>query len=347
MSVLAVHSLSKSYGATRAVQDVSLSVERGDVYGLLGPNGSGKTTTLCCALGLLAFDSGSIEILGVPASAIHRTAGRVAVVFDGATLVDGLTCRQNLRYARRLLGHDGGRGEDEVLALTGIAELGDRRAGRLSLGQRRRLSIARALLGRPELLVLDEPLSGLDTVGVRGMLELFRKLSGGGLTLVVSSHRLHEMESIVNRVAILLGGRLVRESSLDELLAGRRPRLDVSVAPAARALALVRALPGIERAELLPPAGASAASAAAAPGATATAPPAAAGAGATAATPAAPADGGRLEIWPGDVPPAAINRALVAGGCDVSALSVERLTLQSVFESLVDQARAAGVQVPA
>ncbi len=311
MSVLSVQSLCKSYGATRAVDDVSLSVERGDVYGLLGPNGSGKTTTLACALGLLGFDSGRIEILGVPAAQIHRTAGRVAVVFDGATLVDNLSCRQNLQYARRLLGHSGGRSDSEVLALTGIEALADRRAGRLSLGQRRRLSIARALLGRPELLLLDEPLSGLDTVGVSAMLELFRALSAEGLTLLISSHRLHEMETIVNRVAILLGGRLVRQATLDELLSGRRPRLALSVTPATRALELLRALPGIERAELAAPAGT------------------------------------MLEVWPGDVPAAAVNRALVSGGCEVSALSVEQLTLQSVFESLVGEARASGLVVPA
>ncbi|MBM3984683.1 MAG: ABC transporter ATP-binding protein, partial [Planctomycetes bacterium] len=234
-AALAVRDLSKSYGATRAVQDVSLTVQRGDVFGLLGPNGSGKTTTLSCALGLLPIDAGSIEVLGRPAHRIHETAGRVAVVFDGATLVDGLTCRQNLQYARRVLGHAGGRPDAELLALTGIESLAERRAGRLSLGQRRRLSIARALIGQPELLVLDEPLSGLDTVGVRAMLQLFRSLHGQGLTLLVSSHRLPEMETILTRAAILVGGRLLREASLDELLHGQRLRLRVRATPAADA----------------------------------------------------------------------------------------------------------------
>ena len=313
MPVLSIQSLNRSYGPVRAVQDVSLTVQAGDIYGLLGPNGSGKTTTLSCALGLLAPDSGRIEVLGVPAAQIHRTMGRVAVVFDGATLVDGLTCRQNLQYARSLLGHSGGRSDEEVLALTGIASLIDRRAGRLSLGQRRRLSIARALLGKPELIVLDEPLSGLDTVGVRAMLELFRALQAQGHTLVVSSHRLHEMETIVTRLAILLGGRLVRECSLDELLEGRRPRLLVRATPLGQARAILGALPGLERAEP------------------------AAGAG----------EDGLLRVWPGALGPAAVNRALVSGGCDVSTLAPERVTLQSAFEALVDDARAAGVEIPA
>src|SRR5215470_823695 len=118
-AALAVRKLSKSYGAVRAVQDVSFEVPAGSVCGLLGPNGSGKTTTLSCALGLLGFEAGRIEILGVPSSQIQRTHGRVAVVFDSATLVDALSCRQNLQYARRLLGHRGGRSDDEALKLTG------------------------------------------------------------------------------------------------------------------------------------------------------------------------------------------------------------------------------------
>jgi ABC-2 type transport system ATP-binding protein len=297
--VLLIEHLSRSYGATRAVQDVSLSVRAGDVYGLLGPNGSGKTTTLACALGLLTPDSGRIEILGVPAAQIHHTLGRVAVVFDGATLVDGLSCRQNLQYARRLLGHDGGRSDEEALELTGIAALADRRASRLSLGQRRRLSIARALIGRPELLVLDEPLSALDTVGVTAMLALFRRLHDEGLTIVVSSHRLHEMQTVVSRVAILMGGRLVREASLEEILRGRSPRLTIRASPAPDAAALLQRLPGIERVERLP--------------------------------------SDELVVLPGTLQPAAINAALVGGGCAVSALVPERVTLQSAFESLVDK----------
>lgn len=306
-AALCVRSLTKSYGAMRAVQDVSLTVQRGDVYGLLGPNGSGKTTTLSCALGLLHHDAGTIEVLGRPAARIHETAGRVAVVFDSATLVDGLTCRQNLQYARRILGHAGGRADDELLELAGIRPLADRRAGRLSLGQRRRLSIARALIGRPELLVLDEPLSGLDTVGVRSMLQLFRDLHAGGLTLLVSSHRLPEMETILTRAAILVGGRLLRESTLDELLHGQRLRLRVQAAPAARA------------AEVLARAGAT----------------------------LLPGRGDELLVEPGAAAPAALNAALVAAGCEVSALVPERSTLLSAFESLVDEQRARGVEVPA
>jgi ABC-2 type transport system ATP-binding protein len=306
---LAVRNLVKSYGSVRAVRDVSFEVPQGSICGLLGPNGSGKTTTLSCALGLLPFDSGAIDVLGHPAQRIHETAGRVAVVFDGATLADGLSCRQNLQYARRTLGHAGGRSDDEALQLTGIAELAGRRAGGLSLGQRRRLSIARALIGRPELLILDEPLSGLDTVGVRAMLQLFTRLHEQGLTLLVSSHRLPEMETILTRAAIIMGGRLLREASLDELLQGQRLRLRVRAAPAPDAVAALARLPGVALLERRPD--------------------------------------DELVVLPGSTSPAAVNAALVAAGCAVSALVPERSTLLSVFESLVDEQRAQGVEVPA
>ena len=308
-AAMAVRNLVKTYGDVRAVDDVSFEVPQGSIYGLLGPNGSGKTTTLNCALGLLGHDSGRVEVLGLPSARIHDTAGRVAVVFDSATLVDGLTCRQNLQYARKLLGHRGGRPDDEALELTGIASLASRRAGRLSLGQRRRLSIARALIGKPELLVLDEPLSGLDTVGVRSMLRLFRELHGHGLTLLVSSHRLPEMETILTRVAIIMAGRLLREASLDDLLHGQKLRLRVRAAPAPDALAAIAKLRGVTLLERR--------------------------------------SDDELVLLPGETAPAAINAALVQAGCAVSAFVPERATLVSAFEELVDQERARGHEVPA
>jgi len=311
--VVTVAGLSKSYGPVKAVDGVSFTVEEGDVFGLLGPNGSGKTTTLSCLLGLLRFEAGTIEVLGQPAAAVERTAGQVAVVFDSATLVDGLTCRQNLEYARQYLGHDGGRAADEALRLTGIEPLADRRAGRLSLGQRRRLSIARALIGRPRLLVLDEPLSGLDTVGVRAMLALFSALQREGLTLMLSSHRLHEMETVVNRVAVLMRGRLVANAPLDTLLQGGRPRLRVRASPPDVAAGVIASLVGPAGFERRP----------------------------GGADPAAGAAADEFVLAPGDTDPAALNRALVGAGCAVSALVPERITLQSAFEDLLD-----GAEVP-
>lgn len=303
MSVLEVRALEKRYGRVRAVRGVTFEVERGRIHGFLGPNGSGKTTTLACALGLLRPTSGEVRVLGVPSSRIHETRGRVASVFDASTLVPSLSVRANLTYARRLLGHRGGRGVADVLELVGLADLAGRRASGLSLGQARRLSIARALLGKPELVVLDEPLSGLDTVGVLDVLDLFRRLSAEGTTLVVSSHRMHEMERVVTHVGVILGGELVAEGTLADLLGGDG-RLRVRAAPAGRAGEVLTRAEGVRSVEASP-------------------------------------DGAlRVEVERGREP--ALVRSLVDAGVDVLEVARERRTLQGVFEELVRARRREG-----
>jgi len=300
MPALRIESLSKAFGRTVAVHDVSLTVERGQLYGLLGPNGAGKTTTLACALGLLQPDGGTISVLGQPASQIHTLCGKVAVVFDQPTLVRGLSVSQNLAYAQRLLGHKGGRSATDALQLAGIADLAGRRAGRLSLGQSRRLAIARALLGQPELLVLDEPLSGLDTLGVTSMLALFSELRDQGLTLVLSSHRLHELERIVSHVGVVIGGRVVREATLDDLLQGVAGQLRVRVDDVPRARTALAQVDGAILGQ-------------------------------------SDEAKGLLRLDPGPQGAPAITKALVDAGCAVSAIEPMRSGLQSVFETLLEE----------
>jgi len=305
---LRTRSLVKRYGRFEAVRDVSIEVERGAIYGLLGPNGSGKTTSLACALGLLRPTSGTAEVLGEPAARIARTRGRVAAVFDRPALVPGLTVAANLRYVRRLLGHRGGRADAEALELVGLDELARQRAGRLSLGQSRRLSIATALIGRPELVVLDEPLSGLDAVGVLETLALFRRLADDGLTLVLSSHRLFEMERVLTHGGVLLDGRLVRQGTLDELVGGGAYAVRVRTTRSGPAGEVARRVPGVACCEVVQPAG---------DGAT-----------------------GELRVeLPREAVPE-LNRALVEAGCAVSELAPERGGLQAAFEALLREAHA-------
>jgi len=310
--VLKIRSLTKRYGRFLAVQGVDLSVESGQVYGLLGPNGSGKTTTMACALGLLEPTEGDIRVLGLPASQIHKTRGRVAALFDDATLVSGLSVKQNLEYARRLLGHTGGRSVDAALDLVGIPKLAHQRAGALSLGQARRASIARILLGKPELVVLDEPLSGLDTVGVLEVLALFRRLHDEGVTLLISSHRMHELERVVSHIGILSNGKLVKESSLDELLDGARGRVRVLTPESARAAEVVSRITGLGSVEVVPTA----------------------------------EGGGELRIELGSAEAGEINRALVEAGCTVSGLIPEGVSLHDVFESMLEPQLPEALQAP-
>ncbi len=227
-AALRVRGLRKRYGATEAVKGVDLTVRSGQVYGLLGPNGSGKTTTLSCALGLLSPTSGTCEVLGVPSSALHRTRGKVGCVFDVPALLKGHTIAQNLAYQSRLRGHAGGRDMKDALRRVGLEGFERRSAGGLSLGQEKRLAIAGAIMGTPELVVLDEPLSGLDPMGVRGMLELLAELVEGGQTLVLSSHRLHEMQEILTHAAVILDGEVIREAPLDAYL-GQKDTWTVAV----------------------------------------------------------------------------------------------------------------------
>ena len=310
MPALEVRALSKRYGRAQAVENVTLTVERGQIYGLLGPNGSGKTTTLGCALGLIRPSRGDVRILGEPARRIHRTQGRVGAVFDIACLLKRLTVRQNLEYARRLLGRPGGRGPAEVMELVGIDALAKRRAGRLSLGEQKRVAIARALLGSPELLVLDEPLSALDTLGARATLSMIRRLSEEGLTFILSSHRLPEMETVITHAGILAKGRVLAEGALPELLGERQHRYRLRISPVDRAERVLADLGGIECLEQHARRGD--------------------GAG----------DGTELIVCLDGCPIDAVNRALVRAGCSVFAIVPERHDLVSAFEGLVDAARS-------
>lgn len=218
MLALEVDSLTKRYGRFVAVDDVSFTVEKGAVFGLLGQNGSGKTTTLACALGLMRPSKGRTTVLGEPSRRLHRASGRVGVVFDAPILVKGLTVRGQLDYSRRLFGHAGGRSVGAALELVGLEKLGRRRVTQLSLGQQKRMAVATALAGAPDLLVLDEPLSGLDPLGARDLLNLFRSLSAEGLTILVSSHRLNDIEPVLSHAAVLVDGRVAALGAMGELL---------------------------------------------------------------------------------------------------------------------------------
>ena len=315
MDALQVQSLTRRFGRVVAVRELSFGVEQGEIYGLLGPNGSGKTTTLACALGLLRPSSGSATVLGHDARHIHRTRGRVGVVFDGTSLLGRLSARNNLEYARRLIGHRRGRSAQDVLQLVGLGEHARRAADKLSLGQKKRLAIARALLGDPELVVLDEPLSALDALGVRTMLALFRRLRDEGITLLLSSHRLHEMETVVTRAGVLAGGRLLREGTLDDLLETGKDTWRLRVAPPQRAVSLLQSWAETEVLDVRP-----------------------------LETDAGGASELRLGLR--QVPAEEVNRRLVEAGCAVSELTSERGSLHRLFERLVDESSRSDAREP-
>ncbi|UYY77302.1 ATP-binding cassette domain-containing protein [Sphingomonas sp. R1] len=221
IAALETRGLTKAFGkAPPAVNSVSLNVPRRAIYGFLGANGAGKTTTLKLVLGLLRADAGNIRLFGQEAA---RERGRIGSLIETPSSYDHLTGRENLDITRILWGLEK-REIGRVLAIVDLAHAADQRVGSYSLGMRQRLGIARALLGDPRLLILDEPTNGLDPDGIRDMRVLLRRLpEAGDVTLIVSSHLLSEVEQVATHVGLLHQGRLLLESPLDALLGGVAP----------------------------------------------------------------------------------------------------------------------------
>ena len=223
-AVIATRGLVKQYGRLRAVDGIDLDVQAGDVYGFLGANGSGKTTTVRMLLGLVLPTSGEIELLGerMPRAG-RRVLPRVGALIEGPAHYGHLSGRENLS----LLDASGRGGSwrtrrrrvDEALDQVGLGGVGRRPVKAYSLGMRQRLGLAGALLRRPELLVLDEPTNGLDPQGIREMRELLLALNADGTTIFLSSHLLAEIEQMCTRVGVLDRGRLVLQEQLDTLTA--------------------------------------------------------------------------------------------------------------------------------
>jgi ABC-2 type transport system ATP-binding protein len=219
MSVIEVRGLTKRFGPVLAVDQLSFTVEAGEVVGFLGPNGAGKTTTLRMLLGLVRPDAGSATINGTAYTDLAEPLHQVGAVLEASSFHPGRTARNHLRV-QAMLGEADPSRVDDVLELTGLAGAADRRVGGFSLGMRQRLGLATALLTDPALLILDEPTNGLDPEGVRWLRDLLRGMAAEGATVLVSSHILAEVAHTVDSVVILNGGRLVRQSSLSDLTLG-------------------------------------------------------------------------------------------------------------------------------
>ena len=303
--------LSKRYGELAAVDGLDLTVERGELYGFLGPNGAGKTTTIRMALGLIHPTDGTIEVLGSSVTAGHSPFERVGALVEEPAFWSYLSGRRNLEAFARA---GSGRADvharldriDDVLHTVGLADAADKRVKQYSQGMRQRLGVALALLGEPDLLVLDEPTNGLDPSGMREVRELLRQLADGGTTIFISSHLLAEVEAMCDRVGVMARGALVAEGP-PGTLRGTTDRIRIEVDDVAAARTLLARLGG--------------------PDVT------------VAASPSGP---GVLNVRLSDGLGAAdVNAALVRGGIRVHALEPQRDTLEDVFLHLVE-----GIDVP-
>jgi ABC-2 type transport system ATP-binding protein len=218
-TVIEVEGLTKHFGPVVAVEDLSLQVPRGGVFGLLGPNGSGKTTTMGMLLGLIKPTRGSIRLFGQDVGGTHQTAlRRIGAIVESPSFYPYLSGRANLRFFQGI-GQVGGPQEvDRLLELVDLSQRADSKYQTYSLGMKQRLGIAFTLLGDPELVFLDEPTNGLDPAGVAEVRDLIRRLGADGRTVVLSSHLLYEVEQVCDRVAILSRGRLIVQGSVRDLV---------------------------------------------------------------------------------------------------------------------------------
>lgn len=215
MKVLQTHQLSKRYGRIQALQNLDLTVHSGEVLGILGPNGSGKTTTLSIVLNAIFADSGTFSWFQMSPS--PHLLKRVGALLETPNFYPQLTAAQNLRIIAHIRGVDA-RNMDEILTMVNLLDRKNYKFGSFSYGMKQRLAIAAVMLGDPEVLIFDEPTNGLDPKGIVEVREIMVRLASGGRTIIMASHILDEVEKICSHVAILNKGRLLAQGRIGEIL---------------------------------------------------------------------------------------------------------------------------------
>ena len=240
--VVETHELTKRYGPILAVDRLSIQVPRGGVFGLLGPNGSGKTTIMSMLLGLVAPTSGTFRLLGHESNGgLQEALHDVGATAESPAFYPYLSGRANLQYFQGIIGRGDSGDIERLLELAGLSDRAHSKFSTYSQGMKQRLSIAYALLGNPHLLFLDEPTNGLDPAGMAEVRELIRGLSGEGHSVLLSSHLLHEVQQVCDRVAIMSRGRLIAQGAIRDLLR-RRGAVRLTTTDDARAIAIISAL---------------------------------------------------------------------------------------------------------
>ncbi len=215
--MIVVDRLTKTYGAKKAVDDLSFTVSPGRVTGFLGPNGSGKSTTMRCMLGLDAADSGSVTFDGKKYSELDRPLTHIGSLLDAGDAHKGRSARNHLRWIAATHGFPASR-VDEVLQQVGLQDAAKTKVGKFSLGMRQRLGLATALLGNPQIVILDEPANGLDPEGIRWTREVMRSLADAGRSVLVSSHQLVELSLVADDLVVIGQGKLISAGPISQFM---------------------------------------------------------------------------------------------------------------------------------
>lgn len=251
--VLKTYNITKKYGEQLAVDNVNITIKKGDIYGFIGQNGAGKTTLIRLITGLIHKSGGEIELLGAnEENELNKARTMVGSLIESPSLYTNMTARENLEVSRLVRNIPGKKCIDEVLELVGLKDVEKKKVKNFSLGMRQRLGIANALMGNPKLLILDEPINGLDPMGIVEIRELLKKINKEkDMTILISSHILSELSELATTYGIISNGKLIEEITAKQLSEKCRQYIDLKVDDTARAVILLERELGISDYEVL------------------------------------------------------------------------------------------------
>ena len=251
--ILKTYNITKKYGNQVAVNNVNMTIRKGEIYGFIGQNGAGKTTLIRLITGLIHKTGGEIELLGATGEAeLNKSRTMIGSLIETPSFYTNMTARENLEVSRLVRNIPGKKCIDEVLELVGLKDIEKKKVKNFSLGMRQRLGIANALMGNPKLLILDEPINGLDPMGIVEIRELLKKINKEkDMTILISSHILSELSELATTYGIISNGKLIEEITAEELAEKCRQYIDLKVDDTSRAVTLLERELGISDYEVL------------------------------------------------------------------------------------------------
>ena len=251
--ILKTYNITKKYGNQVAVNNVNMTIKKGEIYGFIGQNGAGKTTLIRLITGLIHKSGGEIELLGASGeNELNKARTKVGSLIETPSFYTNMTARENLEVSRLVRDIPGKKCIDEVLELVGLKDVEKKKVKNFSLGMRQRLGIANAIMGNPKLLILDEPINGLDPMGIVEIRELLKKINKEkDMTILISSHILSELSELATTYGIISNGKLIEEITAEELAEKCRQYIDLKVDDTSRAVTLLERELGISDYEVL------------------------------------------------------------------------------------------------